>query len=80
MLFEHYASSQRYIEAEPRPASVEPEAVLVNETSPTASFSLTRPRDVDNDPPPQIHPTYREGAHDVVEATDLRQAKGKSIW
>jgi hypothetical protein len=71
ILFEHYARSQRYIEAEP-------EAVVSNETSPTASFSLTRPRDVDDDPPPQSHPTYREGAHDLVEATDLRKAKGKA--
>jgi hypothetical protein len=78
ILFEHYASSQRYIEAEPRPEAVEPEAVVSNETSPTASFSLTRPRDVDDDRPPQSHPTYREGAHDLVEATDLRLAKGKA--
>jgi hypothetical protein len=51
---------------------------VVNETSPTACFSLTRSRDVDDDPPPQSHPTYTEGAHDLFEATDLRQAKGKA--
>jgi hypothetical protein len=81
VLFEQFAHSQRYIEAEPGPLPrAEPEAGPSGSSTPASSFSLTRPREVEDDSSPQEHPVvrvaYKEGEHELLEAADLRRSSG----